>query len=385
MFTVFIGSSLEAKPYAEVVTELISENSMFKAIPWWHRDVTQYGSSFLESLFELLPQTNFGIFVATPDDLLLKRDKEYIAIRDNVLFEYGLFAGYLGRHNTVLFQIGETEVPSDLRGITVVHSQLTNSRTNKDRKNRLRGKVEECLDKLLQSVQDEYEVALSELRDGSPHLKASSLLPLLANVMHQRINKDGKMKLSAEHLRILLEKYRCKEERIVGLREHPTKLEDFIDFSQIDYDDLSKLTDSYARFVANHLLNPCEGEVCATRIALHYKRDLKFLSEVIKQLRVRPAIVDLNAQTLNKSVKGHYIRGESAILLHDFTTTGFTPLSCISKLKEQDVITRKIVSFFVREENLESLRSICNHHRLDFQVFCIQKSTGELEIAGKYE
>lgn len=382
MFTIFIGSSSEAKIYAEAVAELIADHPLFNVVPWWHENIARSGSSFLESLFDLLPQTSFGIFVATPDDLQFKRGKKSRAIRDNVLFEYGLFAGHLGRYNAVLFQIGETDVPTDLQGITVIRVKATKCQTISECKNVLFDSVRKCLNDLLVSSSDEFEVALGELRHGKAYVKPDNLKPFLADVMRKRLDIHGQANLSIENLRRLLERYKRQGEWVVGRKEHPSKLDDYIDLSNIESDDLEKLSASYARFTAKQLLDPCVGEHCATRIALHYKRDLKLIAAVIAQLRVQPAIVDLDASLPTRRVKGHCLRGESAIFLHDFTATGYTPLKCIAELAARDVMTRRIVSFFIREENLDEIKRHCNSHQIEFQVFCIQKSSGVLEVYG---
>src|SRR5436305_14932089 len=40
--------------------------------------------------------------------------------RANILLEFGLVAGRLGRHNIALCQYGCAELPSDLKGLTVI-------------------------------------------------------------------------------------------------------------------------------------------------------------------------------------------------------------------------------------------------------------------------
>lgn len=385
MFTVFVGSSSEARLYAEAVAELIDEHPLFHAIPWWHDNITQSGASFLESLFGLLPESNFGIFVATPDDLRIKRGKKTFAIRDNVLFEYGLFAGHLGRYNAVLFQIGETAVPSDLHGITVIRVKPADCKTVADCKSVLAPSVSKCLNDLLLSSPDEFEKVLRELRHGRAYLKPDQLKSFLADVMRRRLDIHGQVNLSVENLRRLLEKYTKRGEWVVGQQEHPSRLDDYIDLTNIETDDLDKLSASYARFTAKQLLDPCEGEHCATRIALHYKRDLKLVGAVVEQLRIQPAIVDLDARLPAWRIKGLCLSGESAIFLHDFTATGYTPLKCIAELAAREVKTRKIVSFFIREENLDEVKSHCHKHNIEFQAFCIQKNSGHSKCTEMYD
>jgi hypothetical protein len=51
----------------------------------------------LESLWETLLKSDFGLFVFAPDDVTRIRGAERRTPRDNVIFEFGLFVGRLGR------------------------------------------------------------------------------------------------------------------------------------------------------------------------------------------------------------------------------------------------------------------------------------------------
>ncbi|QWF72179.1 nucleotide-binding protein [Methylomonas paludis] len=374
-FTLFIGSSSEAKHYAQKIELVAAENALFDVIAWWHMDVARPGESFLESLFSLLHQACFAIFVATPDDLLIKRGEDSLAIRDNVLFEYGLFAGYLGRRKTLLVQIGKTDIPTDLSGINRIFSPENPTQDE------LSLIAEQCINSLLLHTSEDFEQAVCDLRHGKMYLKADCLRPLLAKAMYERISKHNIAALTSKQLTKLLQNYRVNGERIVGQPNHLTTLTNFIDINQITQNHLDKLSATFARFVAKQLhLNPsCKDEPCATRVAIHNKLDLKLLAATLAEMQIKPTIVDLNA-TNNSRIKGYCIRGEHSIFLHDFTATGFTPLKCIAELRENEIKINRIVSFLIREENLDEVRHNCEEKKIEFHVFCIQKESGELEI-----
>jgi hypothetical protein len=40
-FTIFIGSSTEAKKYAQAIATVIEEYPLFSVVPWWHGDVNR--------------------------------------------------------------------------------------------------------------------------------------------------------------------------------------------------------------------------------------------------------------------------------------------------------------------------------------------------------
>jgi orotate phosphoribosyltransferase len=99
-------------------------------------------------------------------------------------------------------------------------------------------------------------------------------------------------------------------------------------------------------------------------------------------MQVRPAIVDLDAKHTVSRIKGRYLRGEHAVFLHDFTTSGFTPLQCVAELQGSGVVVQRIVSFLVREETFDELRAHCAKAGVDLQVFCLERRSGDLTILG---
>jgi hypothetical protein len=60
---------------------------------------------------------DFGVFVATADDLTLKGGKMIIEARDNVILEMTLFLGALGRDKSFLLVEKGTDLPTDFSGI----------------------------------------------------------------------------------------------------------------------------------------------------------------------------------------------------------------------------------------------------------------------------
>ena len=114
----FIGSSSEGLKVARAAKDLLSENTLPTL---WEEDIFLPGTITLEVLEEQLAKHAFALLVATPDDLLLKRQEVVTTLRDNVLFECGLFMGALGRRRTFLFAPKGThiELPTDLRGLAI--------------------------------------------------------------------------------------------------------------------------------------------------------------------------------------------------------------------------------------------------------------------------
>ncbi|MCQ2998113.1 nucleotide-binding protein, partial [Pseudomonas syringae] len=74
----------------------------------------------IESLNNALDESDFAVFVFSPDDLAQIRNSTKNTVRDNVLFEFGLFIGKLGRNRVFFLQPnkGDLHLPSDLLGVT---------------------------------------------------------------------------------------------------------------------------------------------------------------------------------------------------------------------------------------------------------------------------
>lgn len=113
---VFIGSSTEGLKIAEAVNAYLKRQI---EVTHWKDDIFLPGEFPLETLEEQLRHHSFAILVASPDDELIKRGESFQAMRDNILFEYGLFTGLLGRKRTFLLkpEKGKISIPSDVLGI----------------------------------------------------------------------------------------------------------------------------------------------------------------------------------------------------------------------------------------------------------------------------
>jgi CRP/FNR family transcriptional regulator, cyclic AMP receptor protein len=77
-------------------------------------------------LEEAVAHSDFAVAVALFEDVVQSRGEERAAMRDNVLFELGMFMGHLGRRRTFLVhpRIKGLKLPSDLHGITPASYEL---------------------------------------------------------------------------------------------------------------------------------------------------------------------------------------------------------------------------------------------------------------------
>ena len=117
---IFIGSSTEGLVEAERVCNILSEaqDQEIKCVLW--NEVFQPGFFTFEALEIVLLRCCGAVFVAGPDDQTTIRGRAVNSPRANIMLEFGLMAGRMGRHNIALWKYGTVELPSDLEGLTVI-------------------------------------------------------------------------------------------------------------------------------------------------------------------------------------------------------------------------------------------------------------------------
>ena len=114
----FIGSSVEGLEVAYAVQENLEHEV---EVTTWSQHDFELSKSTMDSLVKGLDDSDFSLFVFTPDDVIKLRGKDYQATRDNVIFEMGLFAGRLGIERTFFVMprgVENFHLPTDLVGLT---------------------------------------------------------------------------------------------------------------------------------------------------------------------------------------------------------------------------------------------------------------------------
>jgi CAP12/Pycsar effector protein, TIR domain/Thoeris protein ThsA, Macro domain len=115
---IFVGSSKEELKLATAIQRNLVQYG--HTVKVWNQGVFSIGKAPLEALIAALDKFDAAVFVFAPNDLVRVRDRQLQAVRDNVVFELGLFTGRLGRDRTFwLVPSDETDVRtvSDLLGI----------------------------------------------------------------------------------------------------------------------------------------------------------------------------------------------------------------------------------------------------------------------------
>jgi hypothetical protein len=117
----FIGSSTEALKTAYAVQESLEHDVLCTV---WTQGIFQLSGNALDNLIDAVHCHDFAIFVFQPDDISQVRDVMVRTVRDNVLFELGMFIGVLGK-DRVFFLVPKgserIHLPTDLIGVEPGH------------------------------------------------------------------------------------------------------------------------------------------------------------------------------------------------------------------------------------------------------------------------
>lgn len=115
----FIGSSSEGLEVAHNLQAVLESRSVCEVEVW---DQGVFGPSGypLDSLLEVAARSDFAVLVASPDDVTVSRGNFAASVRDNIILEFGLFTGALGRQRTYLLAAGPAglKLPTDVLGLT---------------------------------------------------------------------------------------------------------------------------------------------------------------------------------------------------------------------------------------------------------------------------
>lgn len=149
---IFIGSSTEGLPVAQRIKKYFEpEFDCFI----WNDKIFQLNDGFLETLLKSASLFDFGFMIFAADDISRIRHKEYNTMRDNVLFEYGLFLGRIGTERAYIIMEEGIKLPTDLLGITY----LSYKTENKDGVKCLDVNFESQLEELKNSVNEKFSLA----------------------------------------------------------------------------------------------------------------------------------------------------------------------------------------------------------------------------------
>lgn len=113
----FIASSVESLPVAEAVN--VNLDHEFE-VTLWKNGTFKLSSSAIDDLVEKSSFVDFALFIFAPDDIATIRSRNEHVVRDNVIFEMGLFVGAIGKSRSFILKPRDIEMhlPTDLLGVT---------------------------------------------------------------------------------------------------------------------------------------------------------------------------------------------------------------------------------------------------------------------------
>jgi hypothetical protein len=112
MAKIFIGSSRQMVPLVNEIASLLRSLG-HEALPW--TETFEHGDITIDRLITLAREVNGAILVCSGED---KIESGYYQSRPNILIEFGLFVGHLGRKRAIVCRVGDHRFPSDLGGLT---------------------------------------------------------------------------------------------------------------------------------------------------------------------------------------------------------------------------------------------------------------------------
>jgi hypothetical protein len=155
---VFLGSSQEAVTRGTMGDIAVwIERFGHEPVPWNKPGLFLAGSYVFPRLLEISKEIEAALFIFAEDDQVWYRGDFTTQPRDNVLIEYGLFAGALGMNRAVLCREGKPRTPSDLTGIISI--DVTNNK---------RSQAEVAMRAWLKSLEGQKDIARSGLERVGP-------------------------------------------------------------------------------------------------------------------------------------------------------------------------------------------------------------------------
>jgi hypothetical protein len=114
----FIGCSSKRLPIARALSQLLAGN--VDVAVWQDAPEFAIGESILDALIKVGKAYDFAILIFGQDDVTMMGGVEMPTVRDNVIFELGLFMGHMGKGRAFWLNASGAKAPylsSDLAGI----------------------------------------------------------------------------------------------------------------------------------------------------------------------------------------------------------------------------------------------------------------------------
>ncbi len=114
---IFIGSSTENLDTAYAIQENLERDAICRV---WTQGIFDLSNDALDNLLKATKEFEYAIFVFNPEDITKIRNVELRTVRDNIIFEFGVFISKLGKDRVFFLiphDVKDLHLPTDLIGL----------------------------------------------------------------------------------------------------------------------------------------------------------------------------------------------------------------------------------------------------------------------------
>ena len=115
--TIFLGSTTEDRKHLEILQDLLNKAD-FNTLPW--HEAFSSGDITLQKILQVARSVDAAVFIGSGSDITRSRKRTTRSVRDNILFELGVFMSALGEKHCIFLFDPEAKIPSDLDGYNYV-------------------------------------------------------------------------------------------------------------------------------------------------------------------------------------------------------------------------------------------------------------------------
>jgi diadenosine tetraphosphate (Ap4A) HIT family hydrolase len=383
MAGIFIASSEEGRVYAEAAAYILVGRG--EAVrPWWSDKSFPVGKSLIESLIEILDTVDAALIIATPDDSVIRRGGSAYIPTNNIILEYGLLVGRLGRNNVAILEVGEPSLPSDLDGLRNIKvKRLQNGEdTALYRDVELKGKILSWLQEIEARSSDGARV--SRLVDFlAPGLKQNARINLKARVLRAQLDVNALPKQPPNVIEHLLLKYTdfTKLGESAGYH-HQSTLDSYLNLADVPVgsEDERVLAGHLARHVAEL---SASQRVRPTLLAVSKTATYGVLHAAARLLPYPLVHVSPIGPSRARPVEGFYERGDRAILLHDVALTGHHLVDCIASLRSVGIRCNNLIALTRHQAGSREMNALMKENKIAVNVASVFLPERERVICGE--
>lgn len=355
MTGVFIASSTEARPYAEMAARTIAEEGATPHL-WWSERSFPPGLTLVESIWQLMDNLQAAVVIVTPDDKVMRRGAMAFQANSNVLLEYGLFSGRLGRRNVVIVEVGNVALPSDLGGMKSIRIRPRDEHEDVDSylATEVKQRIAEWLRDVHASSSDGARIS-QMIAKLAPDLSPAERMDLKSKLLRARLDVDSFAKLPPEILEHLVLKYAVSTGgESVGYASR-SPVDYYVDFGRVppESTDERALAGHLARYVAELVVGK---KISPTAIALSKTATQGVLRAAVALLPFPIILVNALAPSRESAIEGFFDKGERAILLHDVALTGNHLIDCITTMRQAGIECSDMVTLTRHQAGVRDLR-----------------------------